>query len=145
MPKKKSDDEQTESTEPVPVIDKQTQAATDAKNGVLPEVRIMPIRDNVLVLPDPDPERTSGGIFIPKSSVELKKFVGTVIAVGEGHMTDSATAISAEFKSIPLRVKRGDRVIYDKYSGSFVTFEEIEYVLLKESNIQAIVTPKSKS
>lgn len=128
---------------------KQQAAATAAKAGNLPTPRIRPIRDNILVLPDPDPDRTAGGLFIPKASVEMKKFVGTVIEVGEGHLTDErlyeATEGPSKFEpySVPLRVKRGDRIVYDKYAGSFITHEDIEYVLIKENNVLAVVIPKS--
>ena len=144
MPKKK-----TETSEMAGCPDPVETVPTPASPKTIPTPRIVPIRDNILILPDPDPERTSGGLFIPKANVEMKKFVGTVVAVGEGHLTDERIYAKdpgpSDYTpySVPLMVKRGDRVIFDKYAGSFVTQEDIEYVLIKESNVQAIVIPKT--
>jgi chaperonin GroES len=98
--------------------------------------RVFPIRDNVLVLPDEDPEQI-GSIFIPKAAVEMKKFVGTVIAVGTGHITDTGN-------TIPLAVIPQDRIVYNKYAGSFIEHEGAQYVLIRESDILAVVAPKNE-
>lgn len=109
---------------------------------------IVPIRDRVLVRPDPDDEQI-GRIIIPNAAVELKKFVGTVVAVGEGILTTEFDhkKVPPEPLVVPLRVKVGDKVVYDKYSGTIIEWppnSREEVVILSEANILAIVRPEEK-
>ena|SRR2546426_317270 len=96
--------------------------------------RVSAIRDNVIVLPDEDPDMI-GNIVIPESSVELKKFTGTVISTGDGHITDQGV-------TIPLSVYPGDRVVYSRYAGSFIEHEGKQLLILRESDINAVIVPK---
>lgn len=90
------------------------------------KVNIKPLADRVLVQAEPAEETTASGIIIPDTAKE-KPQRGTVIAVGNGK-TDE-----------PMTVKAGDTVLYGKYSGTEITVEDIEYLIMRESDIFAIV------
>lgn len=89
-------------------------------------VNIKPLADRVLVEPDPAEEKTSSGIIIPDTAKE-KPQRGKVIAVGEGK------------KDEPLTVKAGDTVLYGKYAGTELTVEGNDYLIMRESDIFAII------
>jgi len=89
-------------------------------------VNIKPLADRVLVEPAPAEQRTSGGIIIPDTAKE-KPQRGKVIAVGGGK------------KDEPMTVKAGDNVLYGKYAGTEIQYEGIDYLIMKESDILAIV------
>jgi chaperonin GroES len=89
-------------------------------------VKIKPLADRVLVEPAPAEQKTSGGIIIPDTAKE-KPQRGTVIAVGDGK------------KDEPMTVKEGDNVLYGKYSGTEIQYEGKDYLIMKESDILAIV------
>ena len=99
-----------------------------------PTKQIVPIRDKILIDPDVQEERTQGGIFLPSDSQEAKRFTGTVVAVGTGHVTDQGVIV-------PLAVKAGDRVLYSRYAGDEVRLSETgkSYILVTEQNIQAVL------
>lgn len=90
------------------------------------KVNIKPLADRVLVQAEPAEETTASGIIIPDTAKE-KPQRGTVIAVGNGK-TDE-----------PMTVKAGDTVLYGKYSGTEITVNDIEYLIMRESDIFAIV------
>lgn len=90
------------------------------------KVNIKPLADRVLVQPAAAEEKTSSGLYIPDSAKE-KPQRGTVIAVGDGK------------KDEPLTVKVGDTVLYGKYSGTELTVEGGDYLIMRESDIFAIV------
>lgn len=90
------------------------------------KVNIKPLADRVLVQAEPAEETTASGIIIPDTAKE-KPQRGTVIAVGNGK-TDE-----------PMTVKTGDTVLYGKYSGTEITVDDIEYLIMRESDIFAIV------
>lgn len=90
------------------------------------EVKIKPLADRVLVEPLPAEERTAGGIIIPDTAKE-KPQRGTVIAVGPGK------------KDEPMTVKVGDKVLYGKYAGTEITIDGKEYLIMRESDILAII------
>ena len=90
------------------------------------KVNIKPLADRVLVQAEPAEETTASGIIIPDTAKE-KPQRGTVIAVGNGK-TDE-----------PMTVKAGDTVLYGKYSGTEITVNNIEYLIMRESDIFAIV------
>ena len=92
---------------------------------------IKPLQDRVLVKPAKEKEVKKGGIIIPDTAKE-KPQEGTVMAVGPGRMLESG-------KLVPLGVKKGDRVLYGKYSGSEVKVDDDEYLILREADILAIV------
>lgn len=90
------------------------------------KVNIKPLADRVLVKPASAEEKTVGGIIIPDTAKE-KPQKGVVIAVGSGKKDENIT------------VKVGDSVLYGKYSGTEVTFEGEEYLIMRESDIYAII------
>ena len=96
---------------------------------------IQPLGDRVLVKPLEAEEKTRSGIVIPDTAKE-KPQEGEIIAVGKGRMADDG-------KIVPLEVKKGDRVLYGKYSGTEVTTKEgDEYLIMKEDDILAIISKK---
>ena len=91
---------------------------------------IKPLADRVLVKPVQKEEKTKGGVYLPDTAKE-KPQEGEVIAVGPGKVND-------EWKTIPLEVKVGDRVIYAKYGGTEIKIDDVEMIILRESDILAI-------
>ncbi|MEN9369629.1 MAG: hypothetical protein RI952_494 [Bacteroidota bacterium] len=89
-------------------------------------ISIKPIADRVVILPAPAEEKTASGIFIPDTAKE-KPQRGTVVAVGDGK------------KEEPITVKVGDEVLYGKYAGTEITYEGKEYLIMRESDIYAII------
>jgi chaperonin GroES len=89
-------------------------------------VKIKPLSDRVLVSPAEAEQKTAGGIIIPDTAKE-KPQKGTVIAVGPGK------------KEEPMTVKAGDTVLYGKYSGTELQLEGDTYLIMKESDIYAII------
>ena len=92
---------------------------------------IRPLHDRVVVRPVEAETKTTGGIVIPDSAAE-KSGQGEVIAVGAGAVLDNG-------KVRPLTVKVGDRVLYGKYSGSEVKLDGEELIVIKESEILAVI------
>lgn len=90
------------------------------------KVNIKPLADRVLVQPANAEQKTSSGIIIPDTAKE-KPQRGVVIAVGDGK------------KDEPITVKVGDNVLYGKYSGTEISFEGIDYLIMREADILAIV------
>jgi len=89
-------------------------------------VNIKPLADRVLVEPAAAEEKTAGGIIIPDTAKE-KPQRGKVIAVGDGKVDE------------PLTVKKGDNILYGKYAGTEITIEGNDYLIMRESDIFAIV------
>jgi chaperonin GroES len=89
-------------------------------------VNVKPLADRVLIEPAPAEQKTSGGIIIPDTAKE-KPQKGTVVAIGNGK------------KDEPLTVKVGDTVLYGKYSGTEISIEGKDYLIMKESDIFAII------
>jgi len=92
---------------------------------------LKPLADRVVVKPSEAEETTEGGIIVPDSAQE-KPQKGEVVAAGPGKKSDSGD-------TIPMEVKKGDTVIYGKYSGTEFTFEGVEYLIMRESDILATV------
>lgn len=90
------------------------------------KVNVKPLADRVLVEPAPAEEKTVGGIIIPDTAKE-KPQRGKVIAVGTGK------------KDEPLTVKVGDTVLFGKYSGTEISIDGNEYLIMRESDIYAII------
>jgi chaperonin GroES len=93
---------------------------------------IKPLADRVLVEPLEAEEKTAGGIYIPENAKE-KPQKGKIIAAGPGKASDNSGEI------IKLEVKVGDVVLYGKYSGTEVTVDNKEYMIMRESDILAII------
>ncbi len=89
-------------------------------------VNIQPLADRVLVEPAAAEEKTASGLYIPDTAKE-KPQKGTVVAVGNGK------------KDEPLTVKVGDTVLYGKYSGTELTVEGTDYLIMREADIFAII------
>lgn len=94
-------------------------------------MNIKPLSDRVVVKPSEAEEKKQGGIIIPDTAKE-KPQEGEVVAVGPGKISDTGEKISME-------VKKGDRVLYGKYSGTEVTVDNEDYLIMRESDILAIV------
>jgi chaperonin GroES len=94
-------------------------------------MKIRPLHDRILVKRQEEKEMKKGGIIIPDSAKE-KPQEGKVIAVGNGKVTD-------EGKKISLDVKTGDRILFGKYSGSEVTLDDEEYLILREEDVLCIL------
>ncbi len=94
-------------------------------------MKFKPLRDRVLVKYSEEAERTAGGLYIPDTAKE-KPQKGEVVAVGPGRVTDDG-------KLQAISVKVGDIVLFDKYSGSKVTMDDVEYLIIREEDILGIV------
>jgi chaperonin GroES len=94
-------------------------------------MNLKPLADRILVKPSPAEEKTASGIIIPDTAKE-KPMQGEVIAVGKGRMTDDG-------KMIALELKVGDKILYGKYSGTEVTVDGVEYLIMRESDVYAII------
>ena len=92
-------------------------------------LKVTPLADRVVVQPISQEEVTKGGIVLPDTAKE-KPQEGKVVAVGEGRMSEDG-------KRIPMEVKVGDTVIYAKYAGTEWKYDNEEYLILRESDIQA--------
>ena len=93
--------------------------------------QIQPLADRVVVKALEDTEQMRGGLYIPDTAKE-KPQQGEVIAVGPGKMTEDG-------KRVPSELKAGDRVLYGKYSGTEVTVGDEQYLILKESDVLAVI------
>ncbi|HEU0077552.1 MAG TPA: co-chaperone GroES [Longimicrobiaceae bacterium] len=95
------------------------------------DVKVKPLSDRVVVKATEEAEQMRGGLYIPDTAKE-KPQQGEVIAVGPGKVSDDGTRIEPE-------VKVGDKVLYGKYSGTEVTIDGEQYLILRESDVLAIV------
>jgi len=95
------------------------------------ELNLRPLGERVIVRALPQEERTKSGIYLPDTAKE-KPQQGEVMAVGNGKVTDDG-------KTIPMNVKAGDKVLYGKYSGTEVKLDGEEFLIIKESEILAIL------
>jgi chaperonin GroES len=95
------------------------------------KLNIKPLADRVLVKPSKAEEKTASGIIIPDTAKE-KPMQGEIVAVGKGRVADDG-------KVTPLELKVGDKVLYGKYSGTEVTFDGEEYLIMRESDVYAII------
>jgi chaperonin GroES len=98
--------------------------ATKAK----PKIKIHPLEDRVVILPDEEAEAMRGGLYIPDTAKE-KPTHGEVLAVGPGRIEKG--------ERIPMDLKVGDRVIYGKYSGTPFQVGDDELIIIKASDILA--------
>jgi chaperonin GroES len=94
-------------------------------------MKIKPLADRVVVKPLPAEDKTKGGLFVPDTAKERPQ-QGEVVAVGPGRVTDDG-------KKIPVEVKVGNTILYGKYSGTEVNYEGTEYLIMRESDIFAIM------
>ncbi len=92
--------------------------------------KVAPLADRVVVKALEETETMRGGLYIPDTAKE-KPQQGEVIAVGPGRTEDG--------KRVPMEVKAGDKVLYGKYSGTEVTVEGEQFLILRESDILAVL------
>ena len=95
------------------------------------DLKIKPLGDRIVVKPMEAEEKTKGGIILPDTAKE-KPVEGTIVAAGPGRKSDDG-------KLVEMEVKAGDKVLYGKYSGTEVTIDGDEYLIMRESDIFAIV------
>jgi len=94
-------------------------------------MNLTPLHDRVIVKAAEAEQTTKGGIIIPDTAKE-KPMQGEIIAVGGGRIADDG-------KVMPMAVKAGDKVLYGKYSGTEVNIDGEEYLIMRESDIFAII------
>ena len=94
-------------------------------------MKMKPLADRVVVKPSEEAEQVKGGIIIPDTAKE-KPQQGEVVAVGPGKISDAGSLMKME-------VKVGDKVLYGKYSGTEVTVDDQELLIMRESDILAII------
>ncbi|MBI4404745.1 MAG: co-chaperone GroES [Deltaproteobacteria bacterium] len=94
-------------------------------------MNIRPLHDRLIVKRFEEEEKTKGGIIIPDNAKE-KPQQGEVIAVGNGKLLDDG-------KKMPLEVRKGDKVLFAKYSGTEVKVDGVEYLMMREEDILGIV------
>lgn len=94
-------------------------------------MNIKPLRDRVIVRRVNEEEKTKGGIIIPDSAKE-KPQEGEIVAVGNGRILEDG-------KTVPLEVKKGDRILFGKYSGSEIKVDGEELLMMKEDEILGII------
>lgn len=96
------------------------------------KLKIQPLGDRVLIEPITEEEKTKAGIYLPETASKERPEQGRVIAVGEGKMLQSG-------KVVPVKVKKGDRVLFTKYGPNEIKIDGKEYLIAKEEDILAII------
>ncbi len=94
-------------------------------------MKIRPLQDRILVKRLAEEEKTKGGIIIPDTAKE-KPAEGKVVSVGNGKLNDDG-------KRIPLEIKKGDSILFGKYSGTEVTVDGKEYLIMREDDILGVI------
>jgi len=94
-------------------------------------MKVRPLADRVLIKALEPGEAKKGGIIIPDTAKE-KPQQGEVVEVGPGRVTDDG-------KKIPMELKKGDKILYGRYSGTEVTIEDTEYLIMRESDVLAVI------
>jgi len=94
-------------------------------------MKLRPLQDRILVQRVEEEAKTKGGIIIPDTAKE-KPAEGKVVAVGNGKVGDDG-------KRIPLEIKKGDRILFGKYSGTEVKIAGDEYLIMREDDVLGII------
>lgn len=94
-------------------------------------MKLRPLQDRILVQRVEEEEKTKGGIIIPDTAKE-KPAEGKVVSVGKGKLDESGKRIAPE-------VKKGDRILFGKYSGTEVKIEGKEYLIMREEDVLGII------
>ena len=94
-------------------------------------MNIKPLSDRVVVKSEEAEDKTASGIILPDTAKE-KPQMGEVVATGPGKISDSGTIVK-------MSVKKGDKVLYGKYSGTEITYKESDLIIMRESDILAIL------
>ena len=95
-------------------------------------MKLRPLQDRILVQRVEEEEKTKGGIIIPDTAKE-KPAEGKVAAVGKGKVDENG-------KPIPMEVKKGDRILFGKYSGTEIKIEGEEYLIMREDDVLGIIS-----
>ena len=94
-------------------------------------MKLRPLQDRILVRRVKEEEKTKGGIIIPDTAKE-KPAEGKVVAVGKGKLDENG-------KRIALEIKKGDRILFGKYSGTEVKIEGEEYLIMREEDVLGVI------
>ena len=94
-------------------------------------MKVRPLNDRVLVIRVEEEQKTAGGIIIPDTAKE-KPMEGKVVAAGPGKMGDDG-------KRTPMEVKKGDTVLFSKYSGTEIKIDGVDHLFMREDDILAIL------
>ncbi|MCZ6476882.1 MAG: co-chaperone GroES [Gemmatimonadetes bacterium] len=95
------------------------------------KLKVQPLADRVVVEPLEESEEMRGGLYIPDTAKE-KPQQGTVVAVGPGRLSD-------EGERMPVELQTGQRILYGKYSGTEVTIDGQDVLIIKESDVLAVI------
>ena len=104
--------------------------ASAGKSKAKSKVNIQPLADRVVVRPLEETEEMRGGLYIPDTAKE-KPQQGEIVAVGIGRMEKG--------DRVPMELEVGQKVLYGKYSGTEVTLDDVQYLIVKESDVLAVV------
>jgi len=104
--------------------------AAAAKSKAKSKVNIQPLADRVVVRPLEETEEMRGGLYIPDTAKE-KPQQGEIVAVGIGRMEKG--------ERVPMELEVGQKVLYGKYSGTEVTLDDQQYLIVKETDVLAVV------
>ena len=96
------------------------------------DFRIRPLADRVVIKAVEREEQSRGGLFLPDTASKEKPQEGTVMAVGDGRLDDGG-------KRVPVSVQAGDRVLFAKYAGTEIKLDDVDYLILAEKDILAVV------
>jgi chaperonin GroES len=94
-------------------------------------MKVRPLQDRLLVRRVEEQEKTKGGIIIPDSAKE-RPLEGEVISVGNGKRLEDGTLV-------PLDVKKGDRILFGKYSGTEIKVDGVEHLILREEEVLGVI------
>lgn len=94
-------------------------------------MNLKPLGDRVIVKPKEAEEVTKGGIILPDTAKE-KPQEGEVVAAGPGRVTEDG-------KKIAMELKVGDKILYGKYSGTEIKIDEVEYLIMRETDVYAVI------
>lgn len=93
---------------------------------------IRPMYDVLFVAPDPDTQTTSSGLFTPDTLTTNNYRTGTIAECGEGRLNEDGTIT-------PLRVKKGDKILFSKGVGQEINFQGVKYMIMMEKNVMAVL------
>ena len=99
-------------------------------------MNLKPLGDRVVIKPSDKEEKTKSGILLPDTAKE-KPQEGTVKAVGTGRILENGT-------KVPMELKVGDKILYAKYAGNEFKLDEIEYLIVSEKDVLAVVGSNGK-
>lgn len=95
----------------------------------MPNIR--PLSDRIVVEPKETESKSAGGIVIPDTADKDKPMQGTVLAIGNGKYIDG--------KLLPLQVKIGDKILFGKYAGTSVKFNDKDYLVMREEDVMGVL------